>query len=209
MSATEMFALSIGASPHSGKRNECGMCGAFAPCHPASKVIKSSFMQNDCIHGEWICWACETALNDRRSRGSFVVADGMYRKLLRCECWPLLWNPPVPPFVVYFTTAGKKHGLFLSRPASDRNGFWVQCDHLGCWYWHVDRPWMEKTGHLLISGVRRDSLESGSYCSGDYMAVGCDAIRKYEEDLSGIRKTTKHAVLFGIMPSKEDLKKLL
>lgn len=209
MTATELFARSINAIPHDGPIHECGMCGARSNSKLARNVIKDSFMQNDLIHGDWICWACETALNDRRSRSSFIARENEYIKLERRQIWPTIWNPPDPPFIIYCTTAGKKHGLFLTQPAQSRHRFPVQCDHQSAWYQSDDRFWMEETAKMLLAGVLRDSLETGHYNSNDYIAVGAQAIREYEQLMTSVRHTEKHTILFGLMPGKDNLKEIL
>lgn len=209
MTATEIFARAIGAIPHDGPIHECGMCGARSNSHRASAIIKDSFTQNDMVHGDWICWACETALKDRRSRSSFLANKDKYIKLERRQIWPTIWNPPDPPFVIYCTTAGKKHGLFLSQPAQSKHRFRIQCDHQGAWYQSGDQIWMVETAKMVLAGVRRDSLETGHYDSNDYIAVGAQAIREYEQHVSSVRHTEKYTILFGLMPGKDNLKEIL
>lgn len=116
-SATEFVARALGSVRPSGELAPCGFCGTLAPGLPAERVLKENFTNRDEPRAPWVCWACEACLNTRDTRSSHMVADGTFRRLERKEVWPLLLAPPEPPFVVYLTLSGQKHGEVVMLPS--------------------------------------------------------------------------------------------
>lgn len=204
--ATHMLAVALGAIAHDGADNQCGLCGAIGPARPWRDVVKPTFTNIDELRAATICWACAACLDDPRTRSSLVVDARGYRRLVRRDIWPLLISPPEPPFVVYLTISGKKHGVFRQSVATRRDHFRLQCEAMAAYYNRQrDVPRMRLCAELVLAGVSRSSVETGHYDSADYRAAGIATIRAAERTLGPWRPTTLFAILYGLMPGKKDL----
>jgi len=203
--ATSITAAALGHLDGSGEEQHCGFCGRVAPAQKAWKALKNTFTNGDELHSEFICDACVFCLNDKRTRSSFVATRGEFRRLLRSEIWPTLLEPPEPPFALYLTVSGKKHGLFRQRLATSRDSYQVVAEEL---VGHFDRRssarWMRHLIDLTHAGVRRATLETGKYGSGDYIAA-MDMIRDLEPALKPVRGSDLWAIVFGLMPGRKDM----
>lgn len=203
--ATHFVAPALGAEPHDGPGETCGFCGRAAPSRPAESVLKENFTNRDELGSPWVCWACEACLNDSRTRSSHLVAAGVFRRLERKEIWPLLLDPPVPPSVMYFSLTGKKHGLFRQEIATSRDAWRLQCEDTWGWFarWQCE-GWMRAAVRLRLLGVRRESLETGRYESGDYLKART-GIAEWEAIVKPVRPSQLFTILLGTIPGKEDL----
>src|SRR5690606_29417343 len=167
------------------------------------EVLLSSFTALDHLHSEWVCWACQWALSTRATRSSHLATGAGTRKLERKEFWPLLLSPPEPPFVLYLTESGQKHGLYLQRIATSRNLFRVQVDDWSCDFVPSrDVEWMTAAADARRLGVSRDSVASGDYSSREILAMGKE-YRWIEQVLQRWRGTSNLRLL-RLMPGKED-----
>lgn len=203
--ATAFVAPALGAVPHSGPAETCGFCGSLAPCRPAERVLKENFTNRDELTSPWVCWACEACLDARETRSSHLVWAGVFNRVERRQIWSLLLEPPSPPFVLYLTLAGQKHGLFRQDIARSREAFRLQCEDLSGWFVRAScEPWMRAAVRLRLAGVRRDSLESGRYDSSDYLKDRA-GILAWEAQIREIRSSQLFSIILGTMPGKEDL----
>lgn len=205
-SATVFVAPLIGAARPDREATTCGLCCGSEPCRDADKVLKSGFTNRDELDTPMVCWACEACLADRSTRSSLLAHDGKIRKLERREVWPLLISPPEPPFVLYWTLSGQKHGLFRQRVADSRDIFRVQCeDRGGDFYRPRSLPWMRAASELVLAKVSRDSMETGNYSSGDYAAAGEGFISDREKLIWPHRSWPATESILSIMPGVKDL----
>lgn len=205
-SACRMVAEALGAQAHGGENALCGFCGGVAPARASESVLKENFTNRDELISPWVCWACEACLNAAETRSSHLVTrDGQFRRIERREVWPMLLAPPEPPFALYLTLSGKKHGLFRQSVAESRVAFRLQCEDLSGWY-VVDRcsPWMREALALRRLGVRRVSLETGRYFSSDWLKCR-DAIKQFEGSVAGLRASQLFTILLGTMPGEKDI----
>ena len=209
MSATHFTARALGNEAPPGEAQACGLCGQGAPGKPSRQALKTSFTNLDELHSDWVCWACEACLNDRRTRSSVVAFGGEFRKLIRAEIWPLLLDPPEPPFVLYLTRQGKKHGLFRQAVAGSREQFQLQCEELSALFRpRRYRGWMRLCAEMASAGCKRAELEVGRYSSWSYMKVGPDRLLAAEGVLREQRGSSKWDIVFGLMPSLDVLEEL-
>ncbi len=205
-SATIMLARAWGLAPHGEEHHPCGLCGADAPARPWKDVLRASNTNQADLKSPWVCWACEACLADRRSRSNTLVVDGQYSRPERKQVWPMLLDPPEPPFLLYLTASGKKHGIWRQHVTMSREAFRLQCEELDCVLRPAeDRIWMAACKTLLLAGARRVSLETGKYHSSDYMKVGFKLLRQQEALIKPVRGTDKFALIFGVMPGRDDI----
>lgn len=210
MTATHVTAVSLGYGPPAGVPAPCGLCGAWAPARPWRSALKPTFTNLDELQSDSVCWACQACLDDRRTRSSFVVEDGRFRPLARGDVWPLLMRPPEPPFVLYLTHSGKKHGLFRQHVARSRERFRLQCEDRSGWFSPLeDLRWMRAAARLVVAGVRRESIATGDYQSHDYFHAGIPAIRDAERLLGSVRQRDLFGIVFGLMPARASVGELL
>lgn len=203
MSATIFVAHCSGVTAPDAPSADCGLCGAFAPARPWRDVLKPSFTALPDLHAEFLCWACEWALSTRATRSSHLAHGDTVRKLERKEFWPLLLDPPEPPFVIYLTESGQKHGLYLQRVAEYRELFRVQVDDWSCDFVPSrDVEWMTAAADARRLGVSRDAIASGDYSSREVLAMGKE-YRWIEKVLERWRGTNNLRLL-RLMPGKED-----
>jgi len=209
-SPTEFVMTALGATAPSGKVATCGLCGTSAPGKPAASVLKSGFTNWDELHSDRVCWACESALADRRTRSSLVVDASGYRRVERREIWPLLLEPPEPPWISFFSVSGKKHGLFRQAMASSRESFRVQVEDMHADFDRAaDREWMRVLSEVILAGARRDNALSGHYDHGDYHRLGYARIRDTESILSAERnRRARWMTITSVMPGRADLQKM-
>lgn len=211
--APEVFCRAVGHKPHDGEYNYCGLCGNYARSKHWKDTLKPSFTAQAELKSPYVCWACECVANDRRSRSNILVKNvsretgvGEYSKPQRKEVWPLLFSPPAPPFLLYLTMSGKKHGLWRQHIAMNKDGFRVQCEDLSCVYLDNDKIWMMNVANMVLNGCSRKSIMSGMYPSRDILSVGVERIRDIEPHLNMIRGSYKWLIMLGVMPGKDDLK---
>lgn len=204
--ATMMVAMALGFEPHDGESHTCGLCGAEQPARPADRVLKSGFTNRDELTAPWVCWACEECIGDKRTRSSHLVTnDGRFRRVERKETWTLLLDPPDPPFALYFTASGQKHGLFRQTVAASRYIFRVQCESDGGMFHRGHAEWMRAAAELVLAGCARSSMETGRYDPADYARCGVDFIEEREAKLMPRRPTALWRAIIGVMPGKADL----
>lgn len=208
--ATIMVARALGHEAHDGDRQLCGLCGALASCRPSGGVLKPTFTNCDELRSPWVCWACEVCLSDRAVRSHHLVDHDGFHKLNRLGVWHTLYNPPPPPFVLYATHSGKKHGLFRQAIATSPIAFRVQVEQLGGWF---DRPaatpWVRVLVQLVADGARRESVATGHYTAHDYRTVGVQPIRGAEHVLQPVRTIDLFVALHGLLPAKDKLPEVL
>lgn len=209
--ATRFVAAALGAAPSGELGHACGFCGSSEPGYPAEQVLKENFTNRDELTSPWVCWACSACLDARETRSAHLVTApsleiaGDFRRVERKEVWRLLINPPLPPFVLYLTLAGQKHGLFRQEVATSRDAFRVQAEDLSGWY--VRAEWDQRmlaAVALRKLGVRRESLETGRYDSSDHLKAR-SGIAAFEALVKAVRPTQLFTVILGTMPGKEDL----
>jgi hypothetical protein len=207
MTASKSLAIALGYKPSDQEEFFCGLCGAYAPGKYWKDAIKSSNTSQADLKTQHICWACEACMNDSRTRSNaLVLNDGSYRKPERKEIWQLILEPPEPPFVLYLTLTAHKHGIWRQHVARTKTAFRLQCEDYSCIFKPAsDIEWMKSCYHLMLAGVRRDSVETGRYTSKDYLTAR-GTIKQHEPILQLVRGSEKWAIIFGLMPSREDLK---
>jgi len=205
--ASRMLTQAWALSPHGEQPQPCGLCGEVQPARPWQDVIKDTYTTQTDMKTPWVCWACEACLNDRRARSNVLVtAQGGYSRPERKQVWPLLLHPPALPFLLYLTLSGKKHGLWKQHVATSRELYRLQCEDLWCMFSPAaDRAWMVACAALVVSKVRRDNVESGRYDSRDYVQASVGAVRSLEALIKPVRGTNKFALVFGVMPGRDDL----
>lgn len=205
--ATMMVAQALGFKPHDGESHPCGLCGAEQPARPADRVLKSGFTNRDELTTPWVCWACEECIGDKRTRSSHLVTnDGAFRRVERKETWTLLLDPPEPPFVIYFTASGQKHGLFRQAVATSRNILRVQCESDGGMFVRLDDArWMRAAAELVLAGCARSSMETGRYDPADYARCDPEFVVEREATLRHRRPSALWRAIIGVMPGKADL----
>lgn len=207
MTATQMTAKALGFEKPEGAEAPCGLCGGLGPGRRWREVVKGTFTNIDEIRSDWICWGCEFCLNDRRTRSNVLVEGGVYRRPERKDLWLLLKNPPAPPFVLYMTVSGKKHGLFRQAVSLNRDYFRIQCEAAGDYFDRVrGLEWMRVCRSLILFGVRRESVLTGQYSAGDFRKAGVSTILESENCLQFWRPRTVFQIVFSVMPSTDDLK---
>lgn len=205
--ATIWAAKALGYRPHDDCPSACGLCGALAPARPWKTVLKSSNTSQAELKAQNVCWACEECMNDSRTRSNMLITnDGAYRKPERKEIWRLLIEPPDPPFVLYLTLTAHKHGIWRQHVAITKTAFRLQCEDYSCTFKPAqDVKFMAACYRLMMACVRRDSVETGRYTSKDYLTAR-EVIKQNEPILQTVRSSEKWAIVFGLMPSREDLK---
>lgn len=137
-----------------------------------------------------------------------LVVGGVLRRPERKEVWRILLDPPEPPFVLYLTLSGQKHGLFRQEVATSRDAFRLQAEDLSGWFVRAKHEkWMRAAIALRRLAVRSASIESGRYDSGDYLKARAE-IADFEHLVSKLRASQLWKIILGTMPGKEDLEGL-
>lgn len=205
-SAPQFVAGALGFRARGHAVAVCGLCGSRAPCRAAENILKENFTNRDELVSPCVCWGCEVCLNDSRTRSAHLVTAGTFSKVERRDVWGILLSSPFPPFVLYLTLTGKKHGLFRQTVALGP-AFRLQCEELSGWFDPAaHRDWMLEASRLRLLGVRRAGLETGQYASSDYVAGG-SALTRWESGARTLRTSDLFNIIIGTMPGQEDLKK--
>jgi hypothetical protein len=209
-SATKVFAETLKYQPTNISAKDCGLCGRHEPAKYWKDVLKDTFSGRSELNSEWICWACEICINDKRTRSNIIIINKAYHKPFRKEIWPFLFNPPKPQWLIYLTLSGKKHGLWRQHIAISNTRFKLQCEDYACMFSpSKDSKWMTAAANLVLEGAQRSSTQNGKYNSTDYYRVGKKRLCELEKIIQPIRHSQKWAIVFGLMPGKDDLKEVL
>lgn len=188
------------------KKDYCGLCGAYWYGKDADRVLKPTFTNIDELSSNHVCCACESILNDSRSRKSFIVIGNKFQNIQRKEIWPILIDPPSEPFFFLPTISGKKHAFWRQDIATNKETFRLQCEQLGGIYRRSE--WLEAMSiarDLILAAVNRERLETKSYNSTDYQKGGIDKINRFEHLIKNNRCSDVCKIVIGLMPGKDDL----
>jgi hypothetical protein len=119
--------------PRGRERGHCIVCG-----RRVDDGFPARLKENFTAH-QWLqafpdgvfCPACHWFMNTPEvRRHHWILSREGIRYITREEGWKLVWNPPQPPFALYFSRTGKKHGWLrlVHKITTARNSLWIGWD---------------------------------------------------------------------------------
>jgi len=114
-------------------RGTCVVCGGSTERGHSYKLPDKFTSAYRLYRGDVLCECCAAMLSEKSLRTrSWLATAHELRYLQRSEWLEVLLEPPEPPFAIYLTLGGKKHGYLslIHRVSMSRERYWLGVD------WH-------------------------------------------------------------------------
>lgn len=123
-----------GLSTPGEDEGRCYICGQETQCGHRMKPSDAFTAWAQCAEGDVMCEHCHPLIRtpDFRRRSWLVTSGNIHfaTKDDREWIWPMLLDPPEPPFALYVTKSYKKQGhlTLVNYVSTSRTHFWIGAD---------------------------------------------------------------------------------